>query len=253
MVKTIIEANPKKEKNKCKAGSSIIRIAECFYDTIQGENYVGIPSAFLRLQYCTLSCKWCDTTEVWRKGNPYSVDELIELWNKVGLIDKLKNGQHLVLTGGSPLKQQSALSELLYKINSMYGVNPFIEIENECTLLPSNNMLSLVNRWNNSPKLKNSGMKKELRYKPQILKLLSEQPNSWFKFVVSKEEDWDEIVEDFIKPLLIKKEQIVLMPEGQTREELQKRYEWLVDLCCREGVRMTDRLHITIWNKKTGV
>jgi 7-carboxy-7-deazaguanine synthase len=96
-------------------------------------------------------------------------------------------------------------------------------------------------------------MIKKIRYKPEILKFLSSLKDSWFKFVVSKEEDWNEIEEDFIKPGLIKKEQIVLMPEGQTKEQIHQKYEWLVDLCCKKDVRFTDRLHITIWNKKTGV
>ena len=43
------------------------------------------------------------------------------------------------------------------------------------------------------------------------------------------------------------------MPEGMTREELQQHYLIVVDMACKHNVRMTDRLHVTIWNKKTGV
>ena len=135
-----------------------------------------------------------------------------------------------------------------------YGTLPFIEIENECTLMPEYEMFKYVSRWNNSPKLENSGMSKKIRYKPDIIKKISEEANDpWFKFVVTKEEEWNEIVQDFLEPGLIQKEQIVLMPEGGSREELRKRYDWLVDLCCSENVRFTDRLHITLWDKKTGV
>lgn len=253
MVKSIIEAYPKHKRIARDDGSAIIHIAECFGDTIQGENIVGVPSVFLRLQHCTLNCVWCDTKEVWRKGNPYSVNELIELWDKKGIIDDLANNHHLILTGGSPLRQQGPLIELICKIVSHYNIKPFIEIENECTIMPEPLLIELVDRWNNSPKLRNSGMCRKFRYKKDILEKLSSFKDSWFKFVIDNEGEWEEIVRDFIKPGIIKKEQIVLMPEGQTRDELRPRYDWLVKLCCRESVRFTDRLHITIWNKKTGV
>ncbi|MAH51180.1 hypothetical protein CMI37_35510 [Candidatus Pacearchaeota archaeon] len=256
MIKTIIASHPKEKREARKDGSAILHIAECFSDTIQGENFVGYPSTFLRLQWCTLSCVWCDTgpntTNVWTQGNPYSVDELLEIWEKEGVIDRFSRAQHLILTGGSPLRQQDALTELLKKIKDKCGFSPFTEIENECTLMPTD-IKYYIDRWNNSPKLENSGMNKKIRYKPDILRRLSLFRDSWFKFVITSEEDWKEIVEDFIKPGLMRRQQIVLMPEGQMREELQERYEWLVDLCCREGVRFTNRLHITIWDQTTGV
>ena len=43
------------------------------------------------------------------------------------------------------------------------------------------------------------------------------------------------------------------MPEGQTRDELYKHYEATVNIAAKENVRMCDRLHVTIWNKQTGV
>src|SRR4030042_6552600 len=59
VVKTIIEAYPKTITYPEKDGSLIIRVSECFSDTIQGENFTGYPSTFLRLQFCTLNCVWC--------------------------------------------------------------------------------------------------------------------------------------------------------------------------------------------------
>ncbi len=195
----------------------------------------------------------CDTVEVWRQGNPYSVDELIEMCEEKGLINRWREGQHLILTGGSPLIQQKALVEFIHKIRETYGFKPYIEIENECVLEPSKDMLSLVDLWNNSPKLSNSCNPSTLMYKPDVLKLLNNLDNSWFKFVITSLDDWEEIKEKFIEPGLISKEKIVLMPEGVTREELQQHYDIVVKLAVEENIRMTDRLHVTIWNKKTGV
>jgi len=255
MVKTLIEAFPSVGRipDKIQEDESVLNISEHFYDTIQGENLSGNPAVFLRLQNCTLNCVWCDTSEVWRKGNPYSISELLKMWEQNGIVDRFKNNHRLIITGGSPLLQQESISALITSFISIYGFKPKIEIENECMIKPSYELSSYVNVWNNSPKLSNSGMKKEIRYKPNLLWFMSSLSDSYFKFVITSEEDWKEIEEDFIKPKLLIKSQIVLMPEGVTREELQKHYQIVVDIACREGVRMCDRMHVTIWDKKVGV
>lgn len=253
MVNTVIGAFPKEKREAKKDGSKIINVAECFSNTIQGENWAGYPATFLRLQRCTLNCVWCDTAEVWRHGNPYSVNELIQIFDDEGVIESLKGGQHLILTGGSPLLQQDALVQLIEYIEARYQFKPFIEIENECTLMPRPEMIEYVDWWNNSPKLANSGNKTRFRYKPDVLHTLNQLENSWFKFVIADEDDWAEIKKDFINPGLIKKNKIVLMPEGASREELQEKYNFVIDMCCREGVRFSDRMQVTAWDKTTGV
>ena len=61
MVKTIIEAFPENKRVAKKDGSRIIKVAECFFDTVQGEGIaVGQPATFLRLKNCILNCVWCD-------------------------------------------------------------------------------------------------------------------------------------------------------------------------------------------------
>ena len=195
----------------------------------------------------------CDTREVWRKGNPYTIDEILNLWKERGLIEKFSLGQKLVFTGGSPLLQQVQITNLINKFSNEFNFIPDIEIENECTLYPDQELVNLVFCWNNSPKLSNSAQSKKARYFPDIIREMSGLDNSWFKFVISKEEDWKEIEEDFLKPKLIDKKQIVLMPEGQTQKELQVTRGFVAEIAIRENIRFTDRLHITIWNKTVGV
>lgn len=230
-----------------------LEISEFFYDTIQGENNVGFPAAFLRLQNCTLNCTWCDSDEVWRTGNPYGIKELIEMIKDSPLLEKLKNGQHLVLTGGSPLKQQFSLISFLKLFKEMFDFIPYIEIENEAVLKPHPDLIQFVSCWNNSPKLNSSGNSQISRYKQSVLSILKDLPNSWFKFVVTSDDDWDEIKTDYLDAELIRRDQIVLMPEGSTREELDKTRELTVNIAIRENVRFSDREHVIIWNKKTGV
>lgn len=231
-----------------------INISEMFCDTIQGEGiWSGQPAMFMRMQGCTLDCVWCDTSEVWRKGNSYTFAELLYLFGKHNVVNKLKAGQHLVLTGGSPLKQQDNLVKFIQLFIQTYGFKPYIEVENECVLKPTDDFVSLVDCWNNSPKLANSGMKQRARWKFDIIDYTANLKNSWFKFVVDGVEDWEEIVYSFFEPGLIHKDQVILMPQGQTQEELAKSREIAADMAVRHGVRFSDRLHITLWDKRTGV
>lgn len=254
MVKTVIKACPVLHFPPPEDGNAILDIAENFCDTVQGENFSGYPAVFLRLQHCTLNCTWCDTTEVWRKGNPYSIKELLDLWEQQGVIDRLLHRHRLVITGGSPLRQQSSLIQLFKLFESRFGFIPYIEVENEVVLVPDPGLSIFIKHWNNSPKLSNSGMRREVRYKPEVIKIMGSLPNSTFKFVMNElQADWEEIQVDFLDKGLINIESIVLMPEGSNRVALQSRYKDLVELCCEKGVRMCDRLQVTIFDKTVGV
>lgn len=249
-----IENPATQEIKDISTGEGFLEISEFFCDTIQGEGVnTGVPATFLRLQHCSLNCSWCDTQEVWRHGDPYTFKELFHLMEEADLIRKLRVGQHLVLTGGSPIKQQFALIEFFEAFKKRYDFKPYIEIENECTIKPFYKMATLVDCWNNSPKLSTSGNSASARYRPDILKQLSKFPNSWFKFVITSEADWEEIIKDFLAPDLIKWEQVILMPCGAIRAELESNRQMVVDMAIRNNVRYSDRMHIELWDKKTGV
>lgn len=253
MSKVLIKGNPTFKKS-VPADSIFINVAEFFCDTIQGEGVnIGIPAAFFRVQGCTQACIWCDTQEVWRFGNPYTIEEIFKIMEDADLIRKFKEGQHFVFTGGSPLLQQKKIIALIEAFIDVYGFKPYIEIENESVLLPNDKMIEFVDCWNNSPKLENSFNARDFRYQPTVLRRLSSLPNSWFKFVVTGDTEWKEIEEDFLKPGLIKKDQVILMPLGATQEELFLNRESVIEIAVRENVRYSTREHIVLWNKKTGV
>jgi organic radical activating enzyme len=170
-----------------------------------------------------------------------------------GLVDDLNNGHHLVLTGGSPVKQQNELAILIALFQVRYGFVPFIEVENECVLEIKPTFAQFVSQWNHSPKLDNSEMKEKLRYKPVVIKQAAQLNNSWFKFVIAQPNDWDEINKDYLIPKLIDHSQIVLMPCGSNRKELDLSREMVADIAIREGVLYSDRMHIVLWDQKTGV
>jgi 7-carboxy-7-deazaguanine synthase len=255
MSKQIIKAYPNDVKLVENASwGQVMEVSEFFFDTIQGEGiHTGHPAAFLRLQHCTLNCVWCDTTEVWRAGNPYTVTELLDMMEFSGLVMKLNEGQHLIFTGGSPLRQQLAITNLVDEFYRRYKFKPYIEVENECVLKPLSEMLEIVDCWNNSPKLSNSGNSLVSRHKPEIIKLMSLQKNSWFKFVIDDVTDWQEIQMDYLEADLIHKDQIILMPEGSDRGKIAINREFVVKMAIEKNVRYCSREHIILWNKVTGV
>ena len=88
---TLIQQKPTFSKKV--EGENKLVIAEMFADTLQGEGInTGVPSTFIRLQGCTLQCVWCDTLDVWPHGNEYSFEEIFDLFEKNGFIEKFNNG-----------------------------------------------------------------------------------------------------------------------------------------------------------------
>ncbi len=251
MSQTIIRSKPIRKRGIPENETCFLRVSEFFCDTIQGEGiYIGQPAAFLWLQGCTLNCSYCDTTAIWKQGNPYTFSELFHLMEKVNLIDKFKAGQHLVLTGGSPLLQQDKIMPFVESFKRVYGFKPFIEIENECIVDPQIGMVEIVDCWNNSPKLSSSGNPMNT---PSRIKALAGLENSWFKFVIANEWDWYEVKEYYIDTHLIRKKQIILMPLGADLRELQHNRSQVVHIAIKNNVRYISREHVVLWGSQAGV
>ena len=43
------------------------------------------------------------------------------------------------------------------------------------------------------------------------------------------------------------------MPSGETREEIQENLEYVALVCKTYNFNLSTRLHLNIWNRKTGV
>lgn len=243
------------ESGESKTDESLF-VCEMFYDTIQGEGrYAGYPAMFLRLAGCTLDCSFCDSREVWTKGQYVSFDTIFYKLIQHGLIAKLQTrNYHFIITGGSPLKQQSQLILFLRQFEEKFGFIPFIEIENEVMIVPDSYLLQVVSHWNNSPKLSNAHTRRNPYHIPAILSYKNLKPGtiSW-KFVIESEENWHEIESLYLKPDYIRAEDIILMPCGADRHELAARREIAINLAVKYNVRYCDRLQIIAWDKKTGV
>jgi 7-carboxy-7-deazaguanine synthase len=246
-----------------------MKISESFY-SIQGEGItVGMPSIFLRLTGCNLTCggintlttkkkdsgaTWrCDTIEVWRKGTEISIKELLITWQKNGWLSALKNGTHLVITGGEPLIQESEIIALIRSIESLNQAPPFVEVETNGTLLPSEELSERVSQWNVSPKLRNSGMAYEHRIVTQPLAWFGRRNNTWFKFVASHPEDIQEALDTVIHPLHISLSKVIIMPGVDSRNDHLRYCSAIISRCKQESLRFSPRLHILLWDKTTGI
>lgn len=247
-----------------------LKVTSMFY-TIQGEGpFAGMPAVFLRLAHCNLNCSFCDT---------YFDDG--EILQHKELIDKLtelvgdKTGLVLVITGGEPLLQASALSGL-WRLYSRQLNDLFIAIQVE-----TNGVLSCVDipsRWMIvcSPKV-NEKTGKYLTPHTSIFASIKYGHSIYFKFVVSADEDspyhqLPKIVDKvpvrrtYItpmnvynrepqavleakargeNPLAMEKEQISFWEEGLLNREVnQRNHQYAAKLCLEHGYVLSLQMHI---------
>ena len=220
------------------------------FHSIQGEGVsLGVPTVFLRLATCNLTCTWCDTRYTW-DWKSYSYAESVAEYDVADLESRvLTHGcNHLVITGGEPLMQQRNLAPLA---ESLHRKGVYCEVETNGTFEPSPQMRDAISQWNVSPKLGNSGETLKKREVPDALRAFSGMDNAFFKFVIAAPEDVAE-VEALVQRYDIVHERVLLMPEGTTPAALNERARWLAELCRREGFRMTTRLHILLWGDERG-
>jgi len=241
---------------------------KAFY-TLEGEGrFVGQPSVFLRLAMCNLTCKGfasadsphgCDSYVSWSIKNRFSYEELNKYFEDNGLVDKLKRGAILKLTGGEPLLQQKRLYEWVVQFKSTFGFRetflgdgPILKIDFETngTILPDDKWVGVLNAtFTTSPKMSNNGDAEKLRYKPEVLKYLISE-NACFKFVINNQSDLDELYANYINStdVLLPKNLIWLMPCCGSRKEHELKAPMVAELCKEHGFNFSPRLHLVLWD-----
>tara|TARA_R110000803_G_scaffold35719_2_gene77105 strand:+ start:869 stop:1597 length:729 start_codon:yes stop_codon:yes gene_type:complete len=239
-----------------------LAVSEVFY-SIQGEGKTtGVPSVFVRLGGCNLMCggmgtqfdgelhngaEWrCDTVEVWMKAQSKEFKDVLPQ----DCIEAIKNNAHIILTGGEPMMQQSGLEQFIKYIKENINPKPYFEVETNGTVMPNEFLLSEIHLWNCSPKLRNSGMDNSMTFKSDVIEELNKK-NTIFKFVVNSEKEWGEIEKDYLP--IIDRQKVYLMPAGENQELLNENKLRIVELAKEKYLNFTTRLHIELWNKKTGV
>ncbi len=228
-----------------------MKISEVF-SSIQGEGILaGVPSLFIRTSGCNLRCHWCDTPYTsWEpEGDDWPVDRIVD-WVK-----QHPSYRHVVLTGGEPMIQP----ELPHLARQLDDLGLHITVETAGTIaaeLPCH-LMSISPKLSNSTPIEQDGGRwaarhERLRLNEGVLRQLTNSYVYQLKFVVTRVEDLDEI-----RPIVdlcgAPVERVLLMPEGRTREEIQARAGWLVEMCKAAGYRYCPRLHVELYGNRRGI
>jgi 7-carboxy-7-deazaguanine synthase len=276
-----------------------LNISSDFY-SVQGEGFsTGVPSYFIRLANCNLTCgmsrlftnklmkektlengeifegdlvkegkaTWtCDSTSQWLfRGENKDFQYIIDRWKEQGIYEDVKSGLiHIIWTGGEPTIKghQEAIvnfldywagveDEYLDYDKILYGV--YHEIETNGTIYIEDNLFSCLSQINCSPKLSNSGMTEKQRINPTAIARIMEHDNYQFKFVVSNEEDIQEMFRDFIVPFNIPLQRVCCMPGMDAQDQFHERTQWVLEMAKKYKFVGLTRLHISAWDKTLDV
>jgi 7-carboxy-7-deazaguanine synthase len=244
--------------------------------SMQGEGpNTGRPSYFLRLKSCNLLCggigtdkdgllhdgaTWrCDTVEVWLKGVEKTLEQISNDFGENFRRNILFGPHRLIITGGEPLLHQKNVGKFLEFINiwpedRLGGSECFAEIETNGTITPNDKRFdNWVGQYNVSPKLSNSGMPIQKRLRPDTLNWFTNDTRTVWKFVVKDLYDVEEVMNTFILPYHLHPYTVWMMPAADNRKDLADISELIAKICIDYGFNFSNRLHVQIWDKKTGV
>ena len=228
------------------------------FASVQGEGpSMGMPVAFMRLSRCNLACQWCDTAYTWRfsgDNRPHRDGmDFDRKANQVTLSEEnvaeriLALGQsRLVITGGEPLLQASALARLLDLLPDIS-----VEVETNGTTKAPPPLDIRIDQFNVSPKLAHSGNPTDLALVPERLDAYATDPRAWFKFVIAEPADVEEVLALHARHRF-RPGHVFLMPEGTDSATIRTREKWLAPLCVEHGFRLSDRLHIHLFGDTRG-
>ena len=271
-------------------------ISSDFY-SVQGEGISsGIPSYFVRLGICNLTCgmsrafannllkeasledgeifkgdlelegkaTWtCDSTSQWLwRGKDKEFQYLIDRWKEQDIYEDIKNGTiHIIWTGGEPTikgHQQAIVNFFEYWDNKVVTeeikfMSPYSEIETNGTIAIGDDLFKIIDQINCSPKLSNSGLDAKQRINEVAVKRVMEHSNYQFKFVISNEEDVQELFRDFVVPFSIPLKNVVCMPGLDDVANFEERTQFVLEMAKKYKFRGLTRLHIAAWNKTLNV
>jgi hypothetical protein len=110
-----------------------------------------------------------------------------------------------------------------------------------------------MDQINCSPKLSNSGMTAKQRINPEAIQQIMSHSNYQFKFVISNEEDVQELFRDFVLPFGIPLTNVVCMPGLDSQTDFHERTQFVMEMAKKYRFRALTRLHIAAWNKTLNV
>ncbi|MEU7576859.1 7-carboxy-7-deazaguanine synthase QueE [Streptomyces sp. NPDC041068] len=202
-----------------------------------------------------MTCRWCDTPYTWDwkgesdTGVAYrAADELHALPPDEVTAQLLDFGVELiVISGGEPLSQQA---RVLPVVRALRERGIAVEFETNGTVAPGDALVEAGAGFNVSPKLAHSGVAKDRRLVPEVLKRFGQLPRVAFKFVCGDASDLDE-VDTLVEEFALRN--VWIMPRGQSPEEIDSGMRNLADAVIARKWNLSGRLHVNIWGSKRGV
>ena len=231
------------------------------FSSLQGEGRLaGVPTVFVRTSGCNLRCWFCDSYHTsWEPTHAWmALDEI------VAEVDAHETADHVVVTGGEPMMHDRVVA-LLDRLGAA-GYHTTVETNGTIYRDAHIDLASV------SPKLASStptpgrdpngegewaDRHEERRIDMDALARLVDEYDSQLKFVVTGPADVPEIerVVERIRDAAttpVPDSDVLLMPEGTTREELAATRETVAELAMEHGYRYTPRLHVDLWNDAPG-
>lgn len=226
-------------------------IAETF-TSVQGEGKLaGTPSFFVRVSGCNLRCAWCDTPYAsWKpEGGARTIDNLVQEAAASG-------ARCAVFTGGEPMLFP-AVGPLT---RALRGAGMHVTIETAGTVFQDvhADLMSVSPKLSNSTPTVEQGGEWRARHErrrlnvPVLQRLIDEFPERQLKFVVAAPDDVREIDALLAQFRGWRAHDVLLMPEGVTREALAQRAPFVSRLCLERGWRYCPRLHIELFGNTRG-
>ncbi|MGK2958874.1 MAG: 7-carboxy-7-deazaguanine synthase QueE [Acidimicrobiales bacterium] len=229
-------------------GQDELAVAEIFGPTFQGEGpSIGQRAGFVRLGRCNLTCTWCDTpyTWDWERFDPAKEVTPMGVSSVLDRLDSM-DPRLVVITGGEPLLQQR---KLLGVLEGCRKRGFLVEVETNGTLVASPEFLDLVNQFNVSPKLANSGVSEDKRIVPEALESFSSSGKAIFKFVVEDHAELEEVQSIVDRFDLYR---VWIMPQARTPEALNMRLRDLAEPVLQRGWNLSSRMHVELWDDQRG-
>jgi 7-carboxy-7-deazaguanine synthase len=225
-------------------------VNEVFGPTFQGEGpSTGRYARFLRLFGCHLACVWCDSAQTHdRRRHDLAAEQRIVPIEDI--LSWLATGPAglVVITGGEPLLQPRVVERLVDAIGERRLATD-IEIETSGTIAPTAVIASAVTRFNVSPKLAHSRLRRHQRIRPAVLKDLAASGKATWKFVVQDVGDLDEI-QELVSAYDL--HPVWVMPEGTDSTTVLARMRLLADPVLARGWNLSTRLHTLLWENDRG-
>ncbi|MEO2032908.1 MAG: 7-carboxy-7-deazaguanine synthase QueE [Planctomycetaceae bacterium] len=219
------------------------------YESFQGEGpWAGTPSLIIRTSGCNLRCWFCDTPYTsWQpEGEHRSLDELTATVN-----DSV--AEHVVITGGEPMlaAQLTELTEICRDSGRTITIETAGTVDRsvECDL-----MAISPKRPNSAPEDRRWRMRHEqTRHQPAVVQSLLERYHCILKFVIDREADVTDVCHYLEEFPDVRAEQIWLMPQARTQQELMSQSDWVRTAAAANGFRYSPRLHVEQFGNARGV